>query len=163
MHSTDTPSMRQGRDRTLDLCQHHHQACTLFPCSTRTHSAFVGRATGSQCAPPHGWTRDDPTVRHPRRLCDFARFGNGLTLPRLPWPSLFSDRHASLSGASWPFFPAFPPFLLASPLWLSIPRFLPPPTRGASRSAQLSFIKLEINSSTTSLRNSWDQWAGLNH
>lgn len=30
-------------------------------------------------------------------------------------PSLFSDRHASLSRASWPFFPAFPPFLPSSP------------------------------------------------
>src|SRR5260370_16947692 len=42
-------------------------------------------------------------------------FGNNLTLPRLPRLSLFSDRHASLSGASWPFFPAFPPFLSSAP------------------------------------------------
>src|SRR6266702_8559136 len=58
---------------------------------------------------------DDPVVRCPKWLCDFARFVNGLTLPRLPRPSLFSDRHTSLSGASWPFFPAFPPFLSSSP------------------------------------------------
>jgi hypothetical protein len=44
-------------------------------------STLVARAAGSQCASPHGWPGDDPTVRRPRRLCDFARFGNGLTPP----------------------------------------------------------------------------------
>ena len=60
-------------------------------------------------------------------------------------PSLFSDRHASLSRASWPFFQLFLHSSHLLPFWLSILQFLPPLTRRACRFVQLSFISLELS------------------
>jgi hypothetical protein len=116
VHAAPARPTPRSAGRTDPLGQPGCLTFAPFPCAAGSLPTLVARAAGSQCASPHGWPGDDPTVRRPRRLCDFARFGNGLTLPRLPRPSLFSDRHASLSGASWPFFPAFPPFLSSSPL-----------------------------------------------
>src|SRR5947209_2147423 len=106
--------MRQGRGRTSHLCQPHRQIGAPFACPTCPLSAFVGRATGSQCASPHGWTGDDQTVRHPRRLCPLARFGDGLTRSCQPLGSFFSDKLASPRGASWPLFLAIPHFFLSA-------------------------------------------------
>ncbi len=69
----------QGRSRASYLCQPGRQACAPFPCPTCPLSALMGRTAGSQCASPHGWPGNDQTVRHPRRLCHLARFGDGLT------------------------------------------------------------------------------------
>src|SRR6266566_4595560 len=75
-------------------------ACPLSP--------LVGRAARSQCACSNGWPGHDQALRHPRKLCRLARFGDSLTQPGLPRCSFSSDRFASPSGASWPFFLAFP-------------------------------------------------------
>src|SRR5437588_3739697 len=71
--------MRPGRGRASHLRQSRRPSCAPFSCPTCTLSTFVGRAAGSQCASPHGWAGDHPTVRHPRRLCPLARFGDSLT------------------------------------------------------------------------------------
>ncbi len=47
----------------------------------RALASLVGRAARSERASPHRGPGDDQTVRHPSRLCHFARVGDSVTRP----------------------------------------------------------------------------------
>ena len=120
-------------------------------------STLVARAASSQCSFPHGRSGNDPPVRCPRKLCGCARFGNGVTSPRLHLPSLFSDRLASLSGTSWPFSPSCSSIPLLFSLFCSSSCccFCHPHAPDFSFCTAFVLAVQELTSSTTSLRNSW--------
>jgi hypothetical protein len=49
-----------------------------FPRTTSALPSLMARAASSQCSRFHVWASDHQTVRCPRKLCNLARFGDGL-------------------------------------------------------------------------------------
>src|SRR5436305_1729314 len=134
--------------------------CDAFLCAAGALWPFVGRTPRSPGAGSNGWPGHDQVVRHPRTLCRLARVRNGntgITPPRLSLCPFSSGSYASPSGALWPLFLVFPRFSSSSALFALLPFGFPLLTSRVSSSAPLSLTRSRISSSTTSLRNSWDE------
>src|SRR5712692_1378322 len=117
VHASASTATRGSAGGAGSLCLPSSRACAPLPGTARTGSARLSRAARPHRAHPNRESGDDQAVRWDIRLCHLAREGSGLTLFCQPLDSLFSDKHASPSGASWPFFLAVPPFLPSSALF----------------------------------------------
>ena len=78
LHAVVASPTPRSADRTGSLGQPSGLACTSFSCPAGALPPLVGRAAGSQCPCPNGWSDNDQTLRRPGKLCHFARFGHGV-------------------------------------------------------------------------------------
>lgn len=114
MHTPAPFPTRRGAGRARALCSPCSRTCSLVPCAAGTCSPRLSRATRAEHTHPTHEPGDHPTVWRPRTCCHLARFRHGFPLSCVSLDSLFSDTHASLSGASSPLFLAVSCFFLFS-------------------------------------------------
>ena len=134
-----------------------HSRRDSFPRAASALSPLVARAARSQCACSNGWPGDDQAVRHPRRLCRLARFGDGLTWHGLAVGAPSSRTRLLLRVEPYGLFPwLFLDFSSSSALFALHPSGSATLSRtGLPLLYDLSLIRSGMNSSTISLRNSW--------